>query len=795
VFCAIKSILLYYFNILKKKKRGNLLFKLIGLVNAPIANSVKKSVLSYNLNMTNKAVFYFYFITLGLLCSVWQMLFLREALTSFRGNELFLNYFLICWLIASGLGGLIGFKKIRPGLLGKFLGFYYFLVGVCAVTFFLLIRLLPQLLNFTTEVPGLLTSLFVLPIILFPVALFLGIGFSAGTKYFVNYFSQAMPLNINLAYLAEIGGFFTGSLLFNFWLIKIPALNLLFLVLFSGLVVGFFLLFVRSQSVNKFLFVFLGLLIIFLIGFLASGQAKALEFKTANWRLPKEKLLKSVNSHFGNIAISVKNDQFNFYAQGSLIAPAQDFQTSEELIHLPLLFVNKPQKILIIGNAWNGFLKEALKYPDLEIFYAETNPEILPTIQIFLNLNQRNELANWRVHLINQEAIAYLKNNRTAFDLILLNVASPTTYQANRYFTQEFFTLAKQRLTPQGALCASLAYQPENLTNPSVNRFLGSIFGPFTKVFRNNFLIPGQKLIIVGLADDQVTHPIKSLVVNFAQKKLDTIFLSVRQVEYLLTNERQNQILSTIKQYSSITNRDWAPLGVILQIINQSQINQVGFSNFLNWFFLNRYFVLTALILGVLLVIYLIKKRCKTDIVKLKMLALLVGPINLILEILIVFIWQVTFGYIYHQISLIIGLVMLGIFLINWQLYFKAPRDRKKTLEILILLSSTLAIVLLVFLLIINHLPFWLTKTLLLLFALFSGYLAGGIYPLANYLYLEKRPAPLEETGKIYGLELLGGGLLLILTVLFVLPFFGLLVLVGFIIYWLALGYFLSVAR
>ena len=152
--------------------------------------------------MTNKAVFYFYFITLGLLCSVWQMLFLREALTSFRGNELFLNYFLICWLIASGLGGLIGFKKIRSGLLGKFLGFYYFLVGVCAVTFFLLIRLLPQLLNFTTEVPGLLTSLFVLPIILFPVALFLGIGFSAGTKYFVNYFSQAMPLNINLAYLA-----------------------------------------------------------------------------------------------------------------------------------------------------------------------------------------------------------------------------------------------------------------------------------------------------------------------------------------------------------------------------------------------------------------------------------------------------------------------------------------------------------------------------------------------------------------------------------------------------------------
>jgi len=58
-----------------------------------------------------KIRFYAYFLALGLLSALWQLIMLRETLTSWRDNALFLNFFFIFWLIFTGLGSLFKTKN------------------------------------------------------------------------------------------------------------------------------------------------------------------------------------------------------------------------------------------------------------------------------------------------------------------------------------------------------------------------------------------------------------------------------------------------------------------------------------------------------------------------------------------------------------------------------------------------------------------------------------------------------------------------------------------------------------
>jgi len=717
------------------------------------------------------------------------MTFLRETLTSFRGNELFLNYFLVVWLVFVGLGCLISSRWLDAERLGSFVNLFFFIAGALAFFFFLAIRLLPQVLNFTAEVASPARFLFFLPLALLPVCLTLGVGFAWGSRYFDDYLSKATASNVNQAYLIETFGFFTGGLAFNFWLVKIPVFSLMVLTVVLGLIAAILLVGLRKRLV------FLFLILVFLSAFFFSKELdRVYEFKTAAWRFPTGKLVKVYNSFFGNIAVTERKGQRNFYEQGSLIAPVGDFQTSEELIHIPLLFGQSarkegPKKILIIGNAWNGFIKEALKYPDLEIFYAELDPELLDAIYDFLPTETQEELKNPRVKIVKQEAIPYLKSGNERFDFILLNLAPPSTYQTNRYYTREFFETAKKSIKPNGVFAVGLPYSSEALENPNLNRFLSSIFSAFSRTFSNNTLIPARRLILVGLENEGLRYEVGDVAERFKTLSLQTRFLSSAYVRYLLTNERATQILKEMRVISAPANTNWSPWGVIYWFIAQLEINQPQLASLLNKLLTCRWFILGFLFLLPAYFIFLIKKR--QMVAKLKFIALFASSLSLILEIILIFAWQLNIGYIYHQVSLVISLVMLGIFLANIQLYLKPPADREKSLKFFVGLLFLLAIFLPFLVLSFKYQPLWLIKTIILCLAFISGYLAGGIYPLANYLYLEKSQVAREETGKIYALELLGGSLLLTIFSLFVLPFFGLLVTVCFLFYWTLLSFVL----
>jgi spermidine synthase len=74
-----------------------------------------------------------------------------------------------------------------------------------------------------------------------------------------------------------------------------------------------------------------------------------------------------------------------------------------------------------------------------------------------------------RVQIRHIDGCLLLKTTRNKYDLILVGIQEPSNLQANRFFTEEFFSLAREKLNKGGILVlglpGSLTYSTEELKN------------------------------------------------------------------------------------------------------------------------------------------------------------------------------------------------------------------------------------------------------------------------------------------------------------------------------------------
>jgi spermidine synthase len=137
----------------------------------------------------------------------------------------------------------------------------------------------------------------------------------------------------------------------------------------------------------------------------------------------------------------------------------------------------------------------------------------------------------------------------------------------------------------------------------------------------------------------------------------------------------------------------------------------------------------------------------------------------MIFNLSIIFTFQTCYGYLYHEIGILVAIFMTGIALGS---LFMTARLKRNKRESLLFLETELGIILFSLLLPMIFFvlaPFQRSATVLLE-ALFwvtsfvSGVLMGLQFPLATKIYLHALPAEAtigQAAGLIYGVDLLGG--------------------------------------
>lgn len=129
----------------------------------------------------------------------------------------------------------------------------------------------------------------------------------------------------------------------------------------------------------------------------------------------------------------------------------------EMLTHVPMMAVENPKKVLVIGGGDGGSLRQVLRYPSVEeAVLCEIDPMVVEVCRKYFTAFG-DPLSDPRARFVPRDAFEYLSENKNEFDVIISDTTDPIG-MAERLFGDEFYRLMVGALRPNGAI----ATQSEN---------------------------------------------------------------------------------------------------------------------------------------------------------------------------------------------------------------------------------------------------------------------------------------------------------------------------------------------
>lgn len=275
-------------------------------------------------------------------------------------------------------------------------------------------------------------------------------------------------------------------------------------------------------------------------------------------------------------------------------------------------------------------LAEVDKYRPSRVDYVELDPA-MSAAQFSYGLLRR--IPNLEV--VNQDGRLWLSRTQRTYDAILVNLPEPETFQANRFFTDRFFALAKSRLNPGGILSFGTEGFGNYLTEPQRQK-LSTLHATVAAHFRHVLLLPGRSTIF--LCRDQPIDP--RIPESLREKGIATAHIS-GYYDGDVTPERIGQ-LNGLLVAGLPANRDESPR--LMRIM------------FAQWFakFATSPVGFTA-VMSVLAAVYVSRLRREEFVL------FTTGAAAMGAEALVIFAFQIYFGYIYLEIGLIVTVFLAGL--------------------------------------------------------------------------------------------------------------------------------------
>lgn len=732
------------------------------------------------------------FIIMGVSSIVSQIILMREFLVSFLGNELTLGVILANWMILEAMGAFIIGKSAERT--ERRFEIYIILQLIFSLSFPVAIYLTRTFKNFLLATPG--EGLGFAPIyyasflILLPVALSHGALFTYGSQLYSRFLREEAP-SIGRVYVLETIGSIIGGLSITFLLIRIfSSFEIAFLIALTNVLLSVLLLLDTEKplfgphNLLGYISVLLSLLFIYIL--LGPWAERIHGFSVrSQWR--EIEVIHYENSVYGNVMVTKRGEQLTFFTDGvpSITTPVPDLASIETMVHFPMLIHKNPNSILILSGGVGGMIREILKYPEVKIDYVELDPLLLQLAQKYSTPQTIKELSDKRVTIHYADARFFVNQTDNHFDIIFVGLPFPQDLRTNRLFSTEFFSLAKKKIPPHGIVVLTL---PGSLTyiSPELRNLNGCILDTLKRTYKHVRVIPGETNLYMASDSENVTKasPLE-LVKHLEERKVKTNLFTKSFIEYRLHERWLKWFDQSMEPRTTHINSDFRPLGVFFSLSYWNAL----FSPYLAGVFkrfLELNIVLVAIVMAILTVFFmaLFFKWPNTSGFSIPYAILTTGFSAMIFDLAIIFTFQTTYGYLYHQIGLLVAVFMVGVAMSSHRMNRWIDRIKDSS-KIFLMLEGGIILFsfLLPFAFSIPSLYIWKKAVYLLLYAVFliMSFLAGASiglqFPLAARLYLTliaKGPSVAKTAGALYGADLLGGFLGGLLGGVILLPIMGL---------------------
>ncbi len=719
---------------------------------------------------------------LGFSCILAQVLLLREFFIIFVGNELSLGIILANWLILVALGSFLCSRradKIKRRI--ETFALLQILISFVLPLTILGCRIIKNIIGVAPgEMVGVMPIFYSSFIILLPFCLIGGAQFTLGCKIFSTYFRKDAT-SIGRVYILEAIGSSLGGALFTYFLVHFfhpleIAVGIGILNLISATLL---LLLAHPSHLRVGLRTCAAILLVVSLYILISPWRDKLQVRSIGKLWSGYDIQSSHDSIYGNIVVARRGEQLTLFSNGIPIStrPTPDIAFIEELAHFPLLFHPSPDRVLLIGGGLGGIIEEILKHPVQEICYSELDPKLIKVAKKEL---QCQELDNPRVNLKYLDGRVMAARGEDLYDLILVNLPSPSTLQLNRFYTIEFFDLIKKSLKAGGifgiGIPASEAYMSEETRN--LNR---SIYKSLKEVFPDISLIPGNYNLFLAEVKD---HDPELLIKRWQDRELKTNLINPHYIRYKLEEEKVDTTIQILEDNEEIrTNKDFMPSGLLYNLILWNTMFYPRLGKFFTMVGELKLWWLMVSLLALTSIFYLIRRSTKgLKTTSIPIAIVTTGLAGIAFNIVLIFAFQILYGYVYQKIGILIASFMVGLTLGSW-LMNRVMMRLKRDIKIFAKVELCLLIYPILLPLVFTRLSTYVAKPIIfsiaeIIFILLcggAGLLVGLEFPLANKIYLKERDKVGRVAGTIYGADLAGAWMGALLIGAFIIPILGIL--------------------
>jgi len=696
---------------------------------------------------------------------VAQTILLRECLIVFSGNELSIGVIIGSWVIWEAIGAYFGGKwnkglqAIMRATITLLILFSLFLPASIYI-----VRIFKVLAGIPSEMGIGIILIFVSSfLMMMPTGLLHGALFTLSCSVYGKLTTED-PSAIGKVYFYEMCGTIIGGVVVSY--LFIPYLNAFQIaigLMFLEAIASLFLSATFFARTWKNLLLLLSLLLVISSLVLIAGTgADRIHQWSVQGQWHGKHVIDYKNSYYQNIVVVENENQHTFFFDGIplITMPVPDIAYVEEFVHFAALSQAHPENILVLHGGAGGVISEILKYPTVKrIDYVEIDPLLLHMIKRYPTPLTLREFSDPRVHLHYADGRIFVKKAPVQYDIVFLGVALPYTLQTNRFFTQEFFGDLKKILSDQGTFVltatGSLAYYSKELKN--VNACL---YQTLKAVFPYTLVIPGDlNLFLSSKSSDVLRVSASPLFERLTKNHIETKLINLPEINYRLNEEKRQWFFSSIENAKVKPNKDFAPEGLFYNIVYQN----VLFSPSLKHIFeeasaINLPIIIVSVALLFILFFFLSLRR-PNIVIPFAIGA--TGFTAMMLELLLIFAFQVLYGYVFYEIGMLITMLMAGMAMGNLVVTNRLDRIKKGITLFVIIEGATILFVLVLFLAFssISVLSSGQTPVtrLAFFFLLFiAGFLTGMEFPLANKIYMHNKSVG-KTAGIIYSSDLAGG--------------------------------------
>ncbi len=394
------------------------------------------------------------------------------------------------------------------------------------------------------------------------------------------------------------------------------------------------------------------------LGFVAGGLLMTFVFfvplpcGVAQWAQqaawPGYRVVTSRQTHYGQLSVVERGGQRSLFENGKHLFTAQDALAAEE-VHAGLLIHPAPRRMFLIGGGMSQAGAEALKHPLQQLDYAELDPQALRLERDYIA-----EMRDPRLVVMAGDPRTSLDHAPNLYDVIAVNGGDPAALLTGRFFTREFFSLARRHLSRGGLVSVTISSSADSLNRQGM-AYARSVMATLSAVFKDVRVIPGDKMTFI--AGDHIPVLTADLLVRRLQeRKIVTQFMRGYYLNDRMSPLRMDAVRDWMDGAREV-GTDERPVTVERSFLFMTSGYGGVFSKIVEAVEGSPKFL--WLLLPCALIVASMFYPCAVPFIG----AGLMGFTQMVFQVAVIFAVQAFFGYAYAAVGLLTAGFMLGAFL------------------------------------------------------------------------------------------------------------------------------------